>query len=270
MLPAPMPYRRCFSTLGCPDHSLEQVLNLAHRHALDAVEIRALSGEVDAPEVLAAAYVSPAGLAARLRTSPVPIVSFATSLRLAANLPADRAALLRYLPWAEACGVPWLRVFDGGKTADASTWQAMAETVAWWRSERQKHGWRADIMVETHDTLCTAAALAEFLALAPGTAILWDSQHTWRKGGAEPLALWTAIRPHIVHVHVKDSISQPSAKHPFTYVLPGDGEFAMAPLRATLQAEFTGCVSLEWEKMWHPYLPPLEEALAAAARRNWW
>ena len=84
------------------------------------------------------------------------------------------------------------------------------------------------------------------------------------------LATWQAIKPHVVHIHVKDSISKPSAKHPFSYVLPGEGEFAMAALRPVLAAEFTGCVSLEWEKLWHPYLAPLDNALTAAAKHNWW
>jgi sugar phosphate isomerase/epimerase len=265
-----MPYRRCISTLGCPDYSLEEVLALAERHHLDAVEIRALAGTVDVPAVLAAACGEPARLAARMRTSSVPIVSLDTSLKLADNGPADRAAFLQFVPWAEACGVPWLRVFDGGKQADAATHRAMADTVAWWREERARHGWRADIMIETHDALFTARSIHDFLALAPGTAILWDTQHTWRNGSEEPLTTWRAIKSHVVHVHVKDSVSRPSERHPFSYVLPGEGEFAMAPLRAALAAEFTGCVSLEWEKLWHPYLAPLDNALTAAAKRNWW
>ncbi|MBP7482947.1 MAG: sugar phosphate isomerase/epimerase [Lacunisphaera sp.] len=265
-----MSYRRSISTLGCPEYSLEQVLDLAKRHRLDAVEIRALSNTIDVPAVLAAAYGTPAVLAERMQSAPAPIVSLDTSLKLADNRQADRDDFLKFVPWAEACGVPWLRAFDGGKNADAATHQAMADTVAWWRAERKKHGWKADLMIETHDALFTAASIKQFLALAPGTAILWDSQHTWRNGSEAPLDTWRAIKSHVVHIHVKDSISQPSAKHPFSYVLPGEGEFAMPPLRAALAAEFTGCVSLEWEKLWHPYLAPLDDALTAAAQRNWW
>jgi sugar phosphate isomerase/epimerase len=121
-------------------------------------------------------------------------------------------------------------------------------------------------MVETHDSLLTAAAIARFQAAAPATAILWDAHHTWRKGGEDPLVTWRAIHSGVVHVHVKDSIGVPSARHPFTYVLPGDGEFPAAPLLATLQADgFAGPVSLEWEKQWHPYLPSLDTALTVAA-----
>jgi sugar phosphate isomerase/epimerase len=265
-----MPYRRAISTLGCPEYSLEQVFALAARHGLDAVELRALSGSLDLPAVLAAAYGAPAALAARLKSAPVPITALDTSLKLAGHTPADRADFLRCVPWAEACGIPWLRVFDGGTAADDATLRTMAETAAWWRAEKKNHGWKTEIMVETHDTLCTTAALRSFLALVPGTAILWDSHHTWRKGGEDPLATWRAFQPHIVHVHVKDSISRPSARHPFTYVSPGDGEFPLAPLHAVLAAEFGGTVSLEWEKLWHSYLVPLDEALTLAARRRWW
>ena len=265
-----MPYLRSISTLGCPDLSLDQTLDLARRHRLDAVELRALSNSIDLPAVLNAAYGSPAALAERMKSSAVRIVALDTSLRLAANTAADRDEFLRFLPWAEALGVPWLRVFDGGHDANAATYQAMADTVAWWRTLKQERGWRTDIMVETHDTLSTTAAIQQFLTRAPGTGILWDSQHTWRNGRENPLDTWKTIAGHVVHVHVKDSVSQPTDRHPFTYVLPGEGEFPMSSLRAVLQAEFRGTVSLEWEKLWHPYLAPLENALIAAFDRNWW
>jgi sugar phosphate isomerase/epimerase len=265
-----MPYKRSISTLGCPDYSLEQTLALAQRHALDCVELRALSNSIYIPAVFAAAYGTPAVLAAKLRGSAVPVVSLDTSLKLAANTSAEREAFLSFLPWAEALGVPWLRAFDGGAKADPATHQAMADTVAWWRAEKAAHGWRANLMVETHDALGSALAVTQFLEKAPGTAILWDTQHTWKNSGEDPVATWQAIKSHVVHVHVKDSVSRPSEKHPFTYVLPGDGEFPIAPLRALLQAEFSGAVSLEWERLWHPYLPPLDDALTAAARKQWW
>lgn len=265
-----MPYRRSFSTLGCPEYSLDQALDLAQRHQLDAVEVRALASSIDVPAVLTAAYGTPARLAERMKSAPVPIVSLDTSLRLADGSAADRASFLQFIPWAEACGVPWLRVFDGGNHTDPGTHRAMADTVAWWRAERKKHGWKADIMVETHDALFTIDSIQQFLALAPGTAILWDSQHTWRIGGEEPLATWHAIKAHVAHIHVKDSISRPSGKHPYTYALPGEGDFAMPALRAALAAEFDGCISLEWEKLWHPELAPLDDALTAAAKNQWW
>ncbi len=263
-----MSFRRACSSLGCPELSLEETLALAARHGLDAVELRTLEGTTDLPALFARRYGTPEKLAALVAAQPVRIVALDTSLRLADHQPGDWAAFLTFVPWAEALGVRWLRVFDGGTPGGPP--QPMLTTWESWRAHRAQAGWKADVMIETHDSLFTGAAIADFVARAPGAAILWDSHHTWKKGGEDPLATWARVRPHVVHVHVKDSVSRPSARHPFTYVLPGDGEFPMAPLRARLAAEFTATVSLEWERQWHPYLPPLDDALRVAAERKWW
>ena len=66
-------------------------------------------------------------------------------------------------------------------------------------------------------------------------------------------------------------MSIPSARHPYTYVLPGTGEMPTGEVLTLLRRDaFRGAVSLEWEKMWHPYLPDLSAALAAARELGWW
>ncbi len=263
-----MSYRRAFSTLGCPAASLDEALALAAAHRLESVELRMLEGTTDLPALFAQRFGTPAALAAHIAHQPVAIVSLGTSLRLADPRPGDFEALLQFIPWAEALGVRWLRVFDGGSPALAH--DAMLATWQRWRALRAERAWQCDLMIETHDALFTAASIDAFLARAPDAAILWDSHHTWKKGGEDPLVTWAAIKSRVVHVHVKDSVSRPSERHPFTYVLPGEGEYPMAPLRAALAREFAGTVSLEWERQWHPYLAPLEDALSHAAARQWW
>ena len=261
---------RAFSTLGCPDFTLEQTLALAERHGIDAVELRALGGSRDLPAYLQAHYGTPAALAEKLRGQRVRVVSFGTSLYTADGAAEKREKFLEFVPWAEALGVRWLRIFDSDGAMTAAEWAQTAGTLRWWRERRADGGWRTDVMLETHGATTTTGAIRRFLEMAPGTAILWDTHHTWKKGGEDPLVTWRAIRASVVHVHVKDSISMPSERHPFTYVLPGEGEFPMAPLAAVLRAEFDGVVSLEWEKLWQPNLPSLDAALSAAAARAWW
>jgi sugar phosphate isomerase/epimerase len=200
----------------------------------------------------------------------VKILSLDTSLKLAENTPEQRAEFLKFLPWAEALGVPRLRVFDGGHAANEATHRAMAATVGWWRELRTQHRWQADLMVETHDALTTSSSIFGFLQYAPGTGILWDTHHTWKVGREDPATTWREIKAHVVHMHIKDSVSVPSGKHSFSYRLPGEGEFPMAPLLAQLRTEYSGPLSLEWERLWHPELAPLEEALTAATQRGWW
>ena len=266
-----MSYERCFSSLGCPELSIEATLALAAKHRVPLVELRALGGSVDLPAYFSAHFGAPARLAEIVAGTGTRIVALDASLRLVGGTETDRVELAALAPWADAVDARWLRVFDGGKTMNADESTEAAATLQWWRELRAARGWRVDVMVETHDSLLTAAAIARFKVAAPDTAILWDAHHTWRKGGEDPVATWRAIRPGVVHVHVKDSIDVPSARHPFTYVVPGDGEFPAAPLLAALQADgFAGPVSLEWEKQWHPYLPSLDAALTVATARRWW
>lgn len=254
--------------MGCPELSLDEVAALARQHGLDGIELRGLAGTIDLAEHFASAYGTPAALNARKPT--MPITAFCTSLKAVGSTAAEREVFLKLIPWADALGVPWLRVFDGGTDGNQAEIAEAAATVQWWRGLRARHGWRADIMIETHDSLLTGAKVRRFLEHSPGTRIRWDSHHTWKKGGEDPVATWLAIKEAVVSIDVKDSIARPSARHPYTYVLPGEGEFPMAPLRQVLQEEYNGPVSLEWEKLWHPSLLPLDEALAAADRNRWW
>lgn len=259
---------KAFSTLGCPELSLEQALSLAERHGIPAIEVRTLEGRLDLPAYFATRYGTPDALARKVGAQPVRIVALDTSLRLADGTPADRAAFLRHLPWAEALGVRWLRVFDG---AGAEPIPAAAAAFAWWQEQRRAAGWQADLMIETHDALFSAETIAAFMAAAPEAHLLWDAHNTWTHGARDVVALWRAIRSWVVHVHVKDSVDRPVLTYPHTYVLPGQGGFPMAALRAALEADaFPGPVSLEWERQWHPYLPPLDEALSFAANSGWW
>jgi sugar phosphate isomerase/epimerase len=266
-----MSFSRCLSSLGCPEFSLEEMVALAAKHRIPAVELRALGGTVELPAYFAQHYGSLEKLAERMHASPVRIAGLNGPLRLVGGTPEEREQHLALAPWADAVGAEWLRVFDGGKNADAGELATATDTMAWWRRVRRERGWRTDILIESHDSLLTGEKIAHFLAVAPDAKLMWDAHHTWRKGGEDPVETWRAIKSSVVHIHVKDSVNVPSARHPFTYVLPGDGEFPVAPLLAALRADgYAGLVSFEWEKMWHPYLPPIEEALRVAAERAWW
>ena len=262
---------RCFSTLGCAELDLDAVLQLASQHGIPTVEVRALSGSTDLPQILAGRYGTPDGMEAALREKPSRMVAIGTSLRLIGNTPEDRESFLRIVPWAEAAGVRTLRLFDGGHAADAAEMEDALRTLDWWREIRARNGWTVDVNVETHDSLVTLAALERFCRLVSECPVLWDSHHTWRKGGADPLKVWQCLQPHVSHIHVKDSISLPGPRLPYSYVLPGEGEFPMAALSAVLRRDgYTGLLSLEWERLWHPELPELGEALRSAAQHGWW
>lgn len=265
--------RRGLSTLGCAELSLGAALVLGARHGVRCFELRALGGSLDLPAQLARECGTPAEFAARVCGAGAEIVALDTSVKLMGGTRVEREALGALAPWADAVGARWLRVFDGGAALDDAALDEAAETLAWWRGVREENGWAAELMIETHDLLLDAERIRRFLVAMPGDppAILWDAHHTWRKGGEDPVATWRGIGSHVVHVHVKDSRATVDAAPGWSYGLPGTGEFPMARLRAAVEADgYAGVVSLEWERHWHPELPPLEEALRAAKQARWW
>lgn len=262
---------RCFSTLGCGQLELAAACALAQQFRINRLELRSLGGTLALASYLTERFGRPEKLAAELSARDMRVVALDTSLKLNGSTGREwRETAEAFLPWAEALGGVNLRVFDGGTTADAPALAVMADRLRWWRALRAERRWQSDIMIETHNSLCSTAANLALLRQAPFARILWDSHHTWKRGGEDPAATWEALRPHIVHIHVKDSVSRPSARHPYTYVRPGEGEFPAGPLMKRLRQEFDGPVSLEWEQWWHPDLPPLAEALRSAEKLNWW
>lgn len=263
--------RKTFSSLGCSELDLPDIVALGKKHGITTLELRAINGTTDLPAFFSERFGSPESWADWLLAQGVTVCSLDTSFRLIDGDAAERDALLAYVPWAEAAGVPWMRIFDGGKTGDATEIAHAAEVLAWWSAQQEKNGWKVGLMIETHDALVTSEKLAALFAAAPDARLLWDAHHTWKKGGEDLSATWEVVRDRTVHIHVKDSVSMPSARHPFTYVPLGDGEFPMQPLLAMLEESgYAGMLSLEWERLWHPYLAPLDETLRLAAERRWW
>ena len=267
------PFLTCFSTMGCTELTLPQVLVLADQFSIDCLELRSLENRIDLPAYLAE---QPGGLpAVRPSLAHHPARVLGTSFKLVGDNEAGRAALLSFAQLAEEIGTPYLRIFGGGTWGTALTdenYRQAVEVLNWWQIETKKNRWKTEILIETHDAFsATPPFLRLFELLGRPHPIIWDSHHTWRLAGETPADTWKQLKPHTRHVHIKDSVLKPSARHPYTYVLPGTGEMpARQVLDLLRQDNFSGAVSLEWEKMWHPYLPPIQDALTACQKEGWW
>ncbi|MGJ8654626.1 MAG: sugar phosphate isomerase/epimerase family protein [Opitutaceae bacterium] len=258
-------FKKCYSTLGCPSDTLDQVLQTAQKFNLDCVEIRALENEIDLPAYFTQKGITPELLKQRCKETGIQISAFNSSLKLATDESEWIQTLDAWAPWIIGANVPAVRIFDGVSENGYEAWMEHAKSRAlFWKQLKAERGWNFDLIIETHDTLLTAETILEFVEATEGAfPILWDAHHTWRKGGEAFAETWKACRDHIQHIHTKDSISVPSARHPFTYADYGKGEMNPEALsQILLESGYTGVLSLEWELMWHPYLAPLDSALA--------
>lgn len=250
-----------FSTLGCGQLELSEVLDLAERRGIAAVELRTLGGGTDILAYLRRRFRSPEKLESVVQAKNIEIVSIDTSVNAIGASSADRSMLIDLVPWVDASGAKRIRVFDGGHSGDESEVVLAVELIDWWTAMKNDGGWQADLVIETHDVLAKPDALQRFLDRSPNGQILWDTHHTWKDGGEGPARTMERLRGRTSHLHVKDSVVGLRSDG-FRYVPPGTGDYPFDELLEAIERHaFDGVVSLEWERHWYPDLPPLEFAL---------
>jgi fatty-acyl-CoA synthase len=250
-----------FSTLACPEWSLERVVDAAREYGYGGVELRLIDGATiepglgDADRRRVRSLLGGAGL---------PVVALDSSIRLAGADPDRAAADLRwFLDLAAEWEAPLVRVFGGeppaGQPRDAVL-DAMARPLAAAASDAERLGVR--IGVETHDAFSSAAALAPLLARveSPAVGALWDIVHTSRMGET-PEVVAALLDGRIAHVHVKDGRG-PTGADAWDLVPLGEGDVpVLGVLRALRARGYAGWLTVEWEKRWHPELAEPEVAL---------
>jgi sugar phosphate isomerase/epimerase len=247
-----------FSTLGCPDWSLNDTLARGRAWGYDAIEVGIVDGELVGPGMPADER---ARVAAQLRASGLAVTAVASSVRLVRGNVAA-AELHALLEIAAQWRAPWVRVLSGAldPAAPRSTQlEAMAEVVRGVLPLVERLG--VGVALATDHDLSAAGAAAELLALVedPGFGVIWDVLHTWRAGDT-PSDAWHALADRLVEIQVKDARAGPDG--PIVATLLGDGD---VPWRECLSladgGDFLGPLVVEWEKRWHPEIAEPDVAM---------
>lgn len=255
-----------FSTLGCPEWSIETIAENATAFGIDCVELRGgphghVSPQLSADQRRAVRRVfDDAGVKICCVTA-YSILSSSEKARGSEQMDDMR----RYVELSHDLGSPNVRTFFGvfpWYVYRARVYDHAAEMLNTVAAELDS----VRVLVETHDSMSAAEDLEPLLARvdSPLIGVLWDMAHTNRAG--EPLERsWEILGPRVHHVHVKDEY--PIEPRKLEHRLPGDGVVPLEQVRHLLQANgFEGSVCLEWERAHHPEMPPLEVALPAFTR----
>lgn len=255
-----------FSTIGCPDYTIDEIARLSSDTGLHGVEIRFVRGTTDLSSL---AEFSAAGLAETRRKfddAGAAVVVIDTSVRmnsLQASTRADNLELAkRNLEIAVALGARHLRVF-GGVIPEDQTEEDTRRTIADGLSEVAELTWAAGVesLIETHDSYSTSDSIRELFAAGASEhlGVLWDSLHTYRHGETAAQS-WAKLGGRIRHVHVKDSTQ--ASPDSFDFALTGEGVVPIPEILDVLRsAQFDRYVHFEWEKGWHPEIAEPEVAI---------
>lgn len=263
-----------FSTLGAPEMTMEELVTLAKKHDIHYIEVRTAENRTDIPALFNERYEDPNILKKLLAENNVKIIGLNSGFKLLNNNKESQDELLAFGRWCEILNVPYIRIFGGldfGTLVTNEHYIYANQTLEWWSREKEKNGWKTELLLETHDVFSDSEGILRLLEnLDYPLNLIWDSHHTYRSAGEDFTYSWEKLKKYTKHIHVKDSIDKPSAKHDHTYTLPGEGDIDVKVLLNMLETEdFKGIVSLEWELAWHPYLQTLDCSLLKAKEVGW-
>ncbi len=181
-----------FSTLGCPEWSMDQVIANAVALGYSGVEFRGLLSEIDLEKVPEFTPARIADTRRRLQREGLEAVCLSSSVQIVAASATDidlrrAVAMVKYyIEMARELEAPYVRIF-GGEIPDG-----MLRDDAFRRAVEalQYLGNFADarevtVLVETHDHFVNSQALSELLRSAdqPSIRALWDIHHPYRSAG---------------------------------------------------------------------------------------
>ena len=247
----------CFSTLGCCERTLDDILELCARFEITALEIRGIGGVLDnrlIPEFSADRISETAERFKSAGTAPLILgtsCAFHDRGNFESAVTEGRAAVLT----ASELGARGIRVF-GNNLGDrpAESIGRVIDGIRRICAEKAD----VDVLLEVHgdfNTVETLMPVVTALSEEKHFGLIWDICHTQKTYGENWREFYDAFRPFIRHVHIKDIKGD-------TLVLPGDGDIPIKQIVSQMLSDgYSGAFSLEWEKKWHPELAEIEEAL---------
>lgn len=253
-----------FTTLACPDWTLEQAAQAGRAAGYAGIELRLLDGQVVGPGLSAADRRRVREVCA---AEGLELICLDTSVRIAQPDPQAREQQIRdglaMLDLAAELGTSLIRVF-AGPPEGTSTESAIAGAVAC-LTPLAEHGRSLGVAValETHDAFCDSNTVNAVLSQVPGAGAgaLWDLLHPYRIGEPYQQTL-QRLQSRLLHVHVKDGRPPAGGGSAWDLKLLGEGIVPTAEILAALHtAGYDGWIAVEWEKKWHPEIADPEIAL---------
>lgn len=257
-----------FSTLGCPDWSLDTIVNFAAKNKFNGIEIRGILRELDLPK--REEFSTDERIASVVRfvkDRRIKIVNLGSSAAMHFPKGPERDRNIEdaknFIRLAKKLSCPYVRVFPNNFPKD----QDKEETINLMVESLKElgdfaKGYNVHVLMETHGDLSQSDEIQKIMERVnnPNTGLVWDVVNMWTVTKEPPSTVYPKLKKYIRHVHLKDVISVDGKDQ---YVMLGRG---IAPVFEAVDLlakdEFKGHYSFEWEKLWHPEIG--EPAIAIA------
>lgn len=256
-----------FSTLGCPDWTLDKILETAVANGYSGVEIRGIQREMDLSK--SPHFNNDANIAAtrqKFKDRNIAIVGLGASAAMHHPGDAERAKAMdeakRFIEIAGKLGCPYVRVFPNNFPKEISKVKAMALMVSGLNELATfTKNTSVKVIMETHGDLIRADDIVSVMSNVDENQVglVWDISNMWAVTKEDIPTVYNKLKKWIWHTHIKDLKLKDGKTE---YTLFGEGEVpAFSALDLLAKDNYKGYYSFEWEKMWHPEIAEPEIAI---------
>lgn len=249
----------CFSTLGCHDLPLTEILKLALKYDVSAIEVRGIDNEMSNERISDFMESQVEKTKSALKQAGIVPLSLGTSCKFhdESSVEKNIEKAKTEIDIAQRAGFQAIRVFGNNiiepeEQCIRRVAEALDVVCAYAKNKD------VQVYLEVHgdfNTVERLSLLIEQMEQKENFGLIWDIYHTHSVYGKHWRVFYEAMKPWIQHVHIKDSIGT-------KLTLPNEGELQIVPIiNYLIKDGYTGWFSLEWERKWEPELPPLETAL---------
>lgn len=263
-----------FSTLGCPDWTMDQIIAFARSNNYKGIEIRGILRQVDLSQSIN--FNSDAAIKdtrKKIRDNGLKIVGLGSSAAMHHTPGADRDKAFdeakRYINIASKVDCPYVRVFPDKLPKDrdkTETLNTIAEGIRQLADFASGSG--VSVLMETHGDVVHAADLETVMNIAgshKNAGLVWDVSNMWSVTGESPTLVHGKLKKWIRHTHFKD-LKKVDGKDQYTLFTEGEVPVFEA-VDLLLKDGYKGYYSFEWEKLWHPEIADPEVAFPAFSKK---
>lgn len=258
-----------FSTLACPNWSIETIIAKASEFGYDGIEWRGgPQGHVQ-PTMPAAQKEVLQKMLMDTGLIAIAVTAYTTfASQLAEEQQSNLDELSRYVDLAAELDAPYVRTFLGelpkGVNLDSSMYEKISNCLH--RAADYASSVGVKIAVEPHDDFVRSSTVVPILSRVqhPALRVIWDIGNAFA-AGENPAEGFDALKDHLAYVQVKDG----KGRDPNWQLCSlGEGDVPLSQaFQLLLTNNYRGAFSVEWEYAWHPELDRPELALPAALRK---
>ena len=242
-----------FSTLGCPDWSLSEILATAKDLGCNGVEIRGIANEMYAPTMKCFSSEQMSKTIQKLGSLEIPILTSNACIATKNNIESNVKEAMEYIELASKIGAKYVRIMctnramldDGDYDLALSYYKELAKYG-------EKFG--ATPLMETNGMFCDTALLKKFIEESgeSNVGVLWDIHHPYRYGRETIDETIANIGKYVKYTHIKDSVRENGAT---VYKMLGSGDLPLKDaIKGLKSIGYDGYITLEWVKRWQPEL----------------